>query len=321
MSSTCVHTHCGTLTRLVTFTVIISLWGDEMMPHNNHKLKVKAMFALFFKRRFHKLWLLIGLLPHVLHGRHLDLEPRPQTQTHFGSWIINYLYDFIDLALNQLVNYLISKALWVSAQLPSSLQCCQVSLNHCAHMLAPRVCVCAEQPHTLEAATFCSPLAWCSCSFFRSFVHTDLEVLVPLESRSATEIQTPHLLLRRVSDLRLRVCVCLRHVLWFPSCSVTHARVWVKMHNGLMKRDWRNHERYCLNYWPAARSICFVWRAQPAAAARLTNLIKCTKCYSLTSPWGAIMAPQIERSPRGVFYSLAGDCLCQLADCIDYIDL
>lgn len=104
-------------------------------------------------------------------------------------------------------------------------------------------------------------------------------------------------------------------------CSVIHGSVWVKMHNEFVKRDWRNHERYCLNYWLAARPICFVWCGQPALATELTNLIKCTKCYSLTSPVGAIMAPEIERSPRGVFYALAGDCLCQLADCIDYIDL
>lgn len=120
--------------------------------------------------------------------------------------------------------------------------------------------------------------------------------------------------------------VCLRsrrplHPGQFCSRSVIHGCVWVKMHNEFMKRDWRNHERYCLNYWLAARSICFVWCGQPAPATQLTNLIKCTKCYSLTSPVGAIMAPEIERSPRGVFYSLAGDCLCQLADCIDYIDL
>lgn len=44
-------------------------------------------------------------------------------------WLLNHKLsvDFIDLAVNQLVNYLISEALWVSAELPSSLQCCQAS--------------------------------------------------------------------------------------------------------------------------------------------------------------------------------------------------
>lgn len=43
--------------------------------------------------------------------------PSPQTQTHLRSHTINHLQPFIDLAMNQLVNYLISKALWVSAEL------------------------------------------------------------------------------------------------------------------------------------------------------------------------------------------------------------
>lgn len=107
----------------------------------------------------------------------------------------------------------------------------------------------------------------------------------------------------------------------FSLRSLIHGSVWVKMHNEFIKGDWRNQERYCLNYWLRARPICSLWDQQPTLSTELTNLIKCTKCYTLTSPLGAIMAPEIERSPPGVFYLLAGDCLCQLADCIDYIDL
>lgn len=112
----------------------------------------------------------------------------------------------------------------------------------------------------------------------------------------------------------------------FPSASFScrsliHGSVWVKMHNEFIKGDWCNQKRYCLNYWLRARPICSLWDRQPTLSTELTNLIKCTKCYTLTSPLGAIMAREIERSPPGVFYVLAGDCLCQLADCIDYIDL
>lgn len=53
-----------------------------------------------------------------------------KTQTHFSSHVVKLPADFIDLAVNQLVNYLISKALWVSAELPPSLRRSQVSLNH-----------------------------------------------------------------------------------------------------------------------------------------------------------------------------------------------
>lgn len=119
-------------------------------------------------------------------------------------------------------------------------------------------------------------------------------------------------------------CVCDRPILSFQELSLwslIHGSVWVKMHNEFIKQDWRNQERYCLNYWHRARPICFLRDRQPTLSTELTNLIKCTKCYTLTSPLGAIMAQEIERSPPGVFYLLAGDCLCQLADCIDYIDL
>lgn len=107
----------------------------------------------------------------------------------------------------------------------------------------------------------------------------------------------------------------------FSLCSFIHGSVWVKMHNEFIKGDWRNQERWWLNYWIRAR-----WSVLPEISSRtlstlLVNLIKCTKCYTLTSPSGAIMAVKIERSPPGVFYLLARDCLCQLADCIDYIDL
>ena len=111
----------------------------------------------------------------------------------------------------------------------------------------------------------------------------------------------------------------------FPSsfclCSLIHWSVWVQMHNEFIRGDWRNQERYCLNYWLRARSICSLCDRRAALSTELTNLIKCTKCHTLTSPPGAIMAVGIERSPPGVFYLLLGDCLCQLADCIDYIDL
>lgn len=122
----------------------------------------------------------------------------------------------------------------------------------------------------------------------------------------------------------LTACVRDRDVLSIQElslCSLIHGSVWVKMHNEFIKGDWRNQERYCLNYWQRARPFRSLWDRQPALSTELTNLIKCTKCYTLTSPLGAIMAPEIERSPPGVFYLLAGDCLCQLADCIDYIDL
>lgn len=120
------------------------------------------------------------------------------------------------------------------------------------------------------------------------------------------------------------VCVRDRGVLSIQElslCSLIHGSVWVKMHNEFIKGDWRNQERYRLNYWLKARPIRPLWDRQPTLSTELTNLIKCTKCYTLTSPLGAIMALEIERSPPGVFYLLAGDCLCQLADCIDYIDL
>lgn len=104
-------------------------------------------------------------------------------------------------------------------------------------------------------------------------------------------------------------------------CSLIHGSVWVKMHNEFIKGDWRNQQRYCLNYWHRAKPISFLGDRKPTLSTELTNLIKCTKRYTLTSPQGAIMAQEIERSPLGVFYLLAGDCLCQLADCIDYIDL
>lgn len=110
----------------------------------------------------------------------------------------------------------------------------------------------------------------------------------------------------------------------FPSrslCSLIHESVWVKMHNEFIKGDWRNQERYWLNYWLTSRPLCSLWGGQPTLSSELANLIKCTKCYTLTSPPGAIMSVEIERSPPRVFYLLAGDCLCQLADCIDDIDL
>lgn len=107
----------------------------------------------------------------------------------------------------------------------------------------------------------------------------------------------------------------------FCFVSLIHGSVWLKMHNEFIKGDWRNQERYCLNYWLRARPVCSLWDRQPNLSSELTNLIKCTKCYTLMSPLGTIMALEIERSPPGVFYLLVGDCLCQLADCIDYIDL
>lgn len=109
----------------------------------------------------------------------------------------------------------------------------------------------------------------------------------------------------------------------FSLCSLIHGSVWVKMHNELIKEDWRNQERYWLNYWLRARRSVLAEISGRTLSTPLTNLIKCTKCYTLTSPSGAIMAVKIERSSpgEGVFYLLARDCLCQLADCIDYIDL
>lgn len=85
----------------------------------------------------------------------------------------------------------------------------------------------------------------------------------------------------------------------FSLCSLIHGSVWVKMHNEFIKGDWRNQERCWLHYWIRAR-----WSVLPEISSRtlstlLTNLIKCTKCYTLTSPSGAIMAVKIERSPPG----------------------
>lgn len=101
--------------------------------------------------------LVLVALPHALAphwsagsrpGRHLDLSSNTNT-----LWLLHHKLsvDFIDLAMNQLVNYLISKALWVSAEPPSSPQCIQVSLNHWAHVLAPdgrKHTGHARQPHT-----------------------------------------------------------------------------------------------------------------------------------------------------------------------------
>lgn len=80
-----------------------------------------------------------------------------------------------------------------------------------------------------------------------------------------------------------------------------HGSVWVKMHNEFIRGDWCNHKRYCLNYWRIARPIRSLWNQPPSLSTELANLIKCTKSYTLTSPSGAIMAPEIERSPLGVF--------------------
>lgn len=109
---------------------------------------------------------------------------------------------------------------------------------------------------------------------------------------------------------------------YFSRRSLIHGCVWVKMHNEFIKEDWCNQERYWLNYWLRARRSVLPEISSRTLSTLLTNLIKCTKCYTLTSPLGAIMAVKIERSPSGgYFYLLARDCLCQLADCIDYIDL
>lgn len=53
-------------------------------------------------------------------------------------------------------------------------------------------------------------------------------------------------------------CVCDRTVLSVQGLSLSsliHGSVWVKMHNEFIKVDWRNQERYCLNYWLGARPI------------------------------------------------------------------
>lgn len=156
---------------------------------------------------------------------------------------------------------------------------------------------------------------------------TDPELLLSLKSKlvlaAAERERNMDITSTRLSGW-VMTCVRDRGVLSIQElslCSLIHGSVWVKMHNEFIKGDWRNQERYCLNYWLRARPIRSLWDRQPTLSTELTNLIKCTKCYTLTSPLGAIMALEIERSPPGVFYLLAGDCLCQLADCIDYIDL
>lgn len=302
-------------------------WNDV----TQHKLKVKAMFALVLVA------VPRALAPHPTVGarpaHHLESKHSPQTNALQLSHR-KLSVDFIDLAKNQLVNYLISKALWVSAELPPSLQCSQVSLNHCTHMQCMQSSPTHTHTHTLLKRATSGFKFLVSTRLTMTFIFLKLCVY-GLRSSSVAQVQISLGCSWKPERYGHHVCsaesmsydwVCLRsrrplHPGQFSSCSVIHGSVWVKMHNEFIKGDWRNHERYCLNYWLAARSICFVWYGQPALATELTNLIKCTKCYSPTSPVGAIMASEIERSPRGVFYSLAGDCLCQLADCIDYIDL
>lgn len=156
---------------------------------------------------------------------------------------------------------------------------------------------------------------------------TDLELLLSLKSKLALAAAVGGRNMDITCSLLIgwvMTCVRVQAVVsfqWISLCSLIHVCVWLKMHNDFIKGDWRNQERYCLNYWPRARAIGSRSELQPTLSAELTNLIKCTKSYTITSPLGAIMALEIERSPPGVFYLLAGDCLCQLADCIDYIDL
>lgn len=85
----------------------------------------------------------------------------------------------------------------------------------------------------------------------------------------------------------------------FSLSSLNHGSVWVKMHNEFIKGDWRNQERCWLNYWIRARRSVPSEISGRTLSTPLANLIKSTKCYTLTSPSGAIMAVKIERSPPG----------------------
>lgn len=96
----------------------------------------------------------------------------------------------------------------------------------------------------------------------------------------------------------------------FSLCSLIHGSVWVKMHNELIKGDWCNQERYWFNYWLRARRSVLAEISSRTLSTLLANLIKYTKCYTLTSPLGAIMAVKIERSPPGGYFTYWQEIAC-----------
>lgn len=93
----------------------------------------------------------------------------------------------------------------------------------------------------------------------------------------------------------------------FPSrslCSLIHESVWVKMHNEFIKGDGCNQERYWLNYWLTSRPVCSLWDGQPTLSSELANLIKCTKCYTLTSPPGGnYVSRDWKISTKGILFT------------------
>lgn len=246
--------------------------GGEMMSHNTNSRSKQCLrwFLWWFSHTLAPRWA-AGSRP----GRHIwNPGLVLQMQTHFGLRNHKLSVDFIDLAVNQLVNYLISKALWVTAEPPSSLQCVQVSLNHMGTHAGTR-CAHARQIHAvLKRFRLKMTRVPSSLRAHRPEGSSIAHRVQISQSQKDTDAASalPSQWVTTLSRSR-RPLLPAR----FPSRSVIHRSVWVKMHNELMKRDWRNHGRYRLNYWPAARPICLPWRGQPAPAAQLTNLIKCTK--------------------------------------------